>query len=242
MLRRGGGTTRRQSRHETGRANPWAVLAVVLALMALVASLSATRHGVTSPVRSAPARSAPARSAPARSAPARRSGSRSPATAEAQSPAGSLAASTDIAQVSMPSGGQEPGAHPTSSPSTTVTVSPSTPGAPQTTPGTVPAVPAVATADRTDPGNLVYPDNISASYTAPAAGGVTATATWSGSPTLSLTVTCPSGHASRSGPSGLSVSEPVPAGAPGTCTVSLAETPSVPSTVSYLLAIGTSGA
>jgi len=139
--------------------------------------------------------------------------------------------STDAAPASSTSTTQVPGAPPLTSPAGAGVTSPSVPETHLTT--------STAPAARTDPGNLVYPDNISASYPVPAGGGVTATATWSGSPTLSLGLTCPSGHVARSGPSGLSISLPVPAGAPGMCTVSISETPSLPGTVSYVLVIGT---
>lgn len=83
------------------------------------------------------------------------------------------------------------------------------------------------------PGNLGDPYT-SASYQLNTTGGeVSASATWSGTPTLTLQVTCAGATNSQSGPTGLYVS--VDAGA-GSCTITLSEPTGTGATVSYSLA------
>jgi len=106
-----------------------------------------------------------------------------------------------------------------------------------TTPTTTPTtstttVPAV-TVD-SDPGNLEYPDNISAQYPVDSGGGVSAVADFSGAAVLGLSVTCPGGRAQRDGASGVSVSIGGPA---GTCTVDVAETTPQAAPVAYTLTV-----
>ncbi len=82
------------------------------------------------------------------------------------------------------------------------------------------------------PGNLGAPYT-SASYQLSTTGGeVSAQATWSGTPTLTLEVTCGSATKSLSGSSGLYVA--VDAGA-GSCTITLSEPAGVSVAVSYTL-------
>lgn len=74
----------------------------------------------------------------------------------------------------------------------------------------------------------------SANYPVTTEGGVvSATATWSGTPTLTLKVTCPGAKQTRRGTSGLYVSATATA---GTCSIILAEPPGVGATVSFSLA------
>ena len=83
---------------------------------------------------------------------------------------------------------------------------------------------------------------MSATYSVAASGTLTATATWTGTPDLSVTVTCPGGKSQKTGGPGLSAS--VPSGsdtATETCTVILAETPTADATVSYTLQISHGG-
>jgi hypothetical protein len=92
-------------------------------------------------------------------------------------------------------------------------------------------------ATQSDPGNLEYPDNVSAAYPVEAVtAGVSVTATWVGASALSLSVDCPDGTQSRSGPSGLTVAST----GTGDCVVTLSEPPATNETVSYSLTIETS--
>jgi hypothetical protein len=82
------------------------------------------------------------------------------------------------------------------------------------------------------PGNLDDPYT-SASYQLSTTGGeVSASATWSGTPTLSLEVTCAGATNTQSGPSGLYVSVDATA---GSCTITLAEPAGTETSVSYTL-------
>ena len=115
------------------------------------------------------------------------------------------------------------------SPADSSTTSPATSPSEMATTTTVPTVQTFA-------GYLAYPDDVSATYQV---GGetVSATATWTGTPTLSLTITCTSQHVSRNGESGISlaVTDDHRAGVP--CNVTLAESPSEEGTVSYSLSV-----
>ncbi|MDA8359250.1 MAG: hypothetical protein M0Z95_23770 [Actinomycetota bacterium] len=207
---------------------------MVLALMAVVMAAPVARKGAVPRARPTTVRRAPHHEpAP------------DPVMAK-PSPVESLAASTAVAPgLPSPATGVSASSEPYRSTTTTTTSAPASPvSAPSTAavPSPTTAVSAAAAGTgQSDPGNLVYPENVSATYQAPASNGVVASADWTGSPVLTLTISCPTAHTSRSGPSGLSVSLPEPAGAPGTCEVSVAETPSLPSTVSYLLTIGPTG-
>ncbi|MGH9108498.1 MAG: hypothetical protein ACRDY3_03360 [Acidimicrobiales bacterium] len=104
--------------------------------------------------------------------------------------------------------------------------------------GTSGAGPIAAAAPAPDPGpGNFQPPTSSSTWPVQAAGGsrVSATATWSGTPTLTLAVTCPGAHATRTGPSGLTV-EAV-AAASGVCHVSLVEPVALTTPVSYTLSI-----
>jgi hypothetical protein len=84
------------------------------------------------------------------------------------------------------------------------------------------------------PGNLGDPYT-SASYQLNTTGGeVSASATWSGTPTLNLQVTCAGATNSQGGPTGLYVS--VDAGA-GSCTIALSEPTGAEASVSYSLTV-----
>ncbi|HVX23338.1 MAG TPA: hypothetical protein VHB02_18500 [Acidimicrobiales bacterium] len=137
---------------------------------------------------------------------------------------------------------------PTTAPRTTTTGAPTPTVAPPAPPTTA-ATPSVVTtttqgyvpphiASQTQPGSLGYPTPgvVSATYTVTTSGGVVSgTGTWSGTPDLSITVTCPGGAtSSQQGPSGLSVSATCPS---GSASVTIAESTGVESTVSYNLVI-----
>ena len=124
----------------------------------------------------------------------------------------------------------------TTATSTTAAPAPEGPPGQPVTPATLPALGAPSAGgggpSSSQPGNLEYPDNVSATYPLASGGGVAASATWTGAPALELSVDCPGGQAVRTGPSGLTVSVAGPAGA---CTVTLAEPPGVEATVAYTL-------
>ncbi|MDA8359010.1 MAG: hypothetical protein M0Z95_22540 [Actinomycetota bacterium] len=242
-MRRGeSGTTQLRHHQQVARTGPWAVLAVVLALMALVASVSAARPSERPDAGRAPAPAArsatfrpgtggPSHAGPAHAAPNAVAGAgTSPTTSPETAPlsAQPLAVAGTPAAVDSASADASP---PTQVASLTT-------AAPSSSPPQAAGTPTeTATRTRSDPGNLEYPDNISASYPVPAGAGVTASATWSGVPELTLSIDCPTGHVSRTGSSGLSVSVPS-GGGQGTCDVVIAETASASGTVSYSLDIG----
>jgi hypothetical protein len=104
-----------------------------------------------------------------------------------------------------------------------------------TTTTTVPVYVPPQVTSSSYPGNLEYPDNVSAAYPLQASGGVvSASATWSGAQKLEITITCKGTSASQSGASGLYVSANC---APGTVTITIAEGPDVQATVSYSLTV-----
>jgi len=90
----------------------------------------------------------------------------------------------------------------------------------------------MADASVTYPGNLEYPGNVSAQYSVQSGGGATVSASWSGTPSLTLSVNCTGGQQSRAGESPLNVSV---AGTGGTCLFELAEPATAQATVSYVL-------
>ena len=232
----------------------WAVLAVVLALMALVAAVSAGPRDRVLVARRAPRTTADRVPSPGGSRPRSvttrgrgRTGAAVPAGARAAVGRARVSASpTDlpsapgavteglpiVASASAGSSGQPAATGPAASaPPTTPTAATTASAA-----GTPPAQPPATGTAQTDPGYLQYPDDVSARYQYPEGpSGLTAAVTWAGSSTLSLSVTCPGGQQSRTGPSGLQVD--VAAGA-GECTVTLAEPQPVAGAVSYSLTIG----
>lgn len=90
-----------------------------------------------------------------------------------------------------------------------------------------------------EPGNLEYPDDVSAAYPVTSGGGVSASATWTGTASLDLSLACPGGEIRQTGPSGLALSMAAPA---GQCTVTLSEPAGVEATVSYTLLLQYPGA
>ena len=230
----------------------WAVLAVALGLMALVAAMSFA--GRTAPTRAADAghgrRATSASTAVAPSTgghpaqPLPTTGSTTePMTAPLGTGTSTAAPSTTAPSTShgtvRPTTGTTlgPTAGTGGSPVTTITspadsstTSPATSPPEMATTTTVPTVQTFA-------GYLAYPDDVSATYQAGGGETVSATATWTGTPTLSLTITCTSQHVSRNGESGISVAvtDDHRAGVP--CNVTLAESPSEEGTVSYSLSV-----
>jgi hypothetical protein len=231
-----------------GRPVWWAVLAVALGLMALVAAMSFA--GRTEPPRAADAaherRATAASTAVARPAgggPAQPSSTTASTTPSLGT--GTSAAAPPTTAPSTPRGTVGPTTGPTlgptdgtdgspataaTSPADGATTSPATSPAETTTTTTVPAV-------KTFAGYLAYPDDVSATYQAGGGEDVSATATWTGTPTLSLTITCTSQHVSRNGESGISLAVTDDHGAAVPCNVTLAEPPSEEGTVSYSLSV-----
>jgi hypothetical protein len=82
------------------------------------------------------------------------------------------------------------------------------------------------------PGNLGDPYTSAAYQLSTTGGEVSSTATWSGTPTLSLEVSCTGATKSLSGSSGLYVSVDAQA---GSCTITLAEPTGDEVSVSYTL-------
>ena len=98
-------------------------------------------------------------------------------------------------------------------------------------PPSTPPGPAVVTVSW--PGNLQYPDDVSAAFALRTSGGVvSATAAWSGAPELRISVVCAGGSRSATGTTGLYVSA---VGEPGNCEVTIAEPVGTAAVVSYSL-------
>jgi hypothetical protein len=134
---------------------------------------------------------------------------------------------------------------PTTTAPRTVVVVPTTPPAtsapvtapPAATTTTAPTYVAPHIATQTDPGTFGSgPGVVSASYSISTTGGVvSATGTWSGGNSLSLSVSCASGgSSSQQGSTGITVSATCN---PGSATVNFAEIPPDQTNVSYSLSI-----
>jgi hypothetical protein len=109
-----------------------------------------------------------------------------------------------------------------------------------TSPPTAPAGTSTGSTTQIDPGYLTYPDDVSAGYPVSTSAALTATATWSGAPDLSLSTSCPGRKGQQSGTTGVSVSVPAATPAVGgsdTCSVEIAEPTTAEATVSYSLTI-----
>lgn len=241
-----------------GRSRAWGVLAVSLALMALVAALSST----TAPRSMATAsRGTDARGEGAASSPT--SVDRRPAEGTAPSStlpaaggaAGARSSAAGAGSTQTPdSGGSAarvdagPGNLGTASAGAAIDESPgaAAPGLPAIPPATGAATPPGGTSASTvlptaapypGPGNIEAP-TVSAEYPVAGGGTVSATATWSGTPTMTLSIACPDGAAgTRSGSSGLSLTVDDSSGGSAPCQVTIALPPGADSTVSYTLAI-----
>jgi hypothetical protein len=204
------------------------VLAVALALMALIAATTVS-HSRSPRIRAA-------------------SSSRSGAVVKHATPPSSTTTIPVVAQspalvALLPAGalGRETGQVSMGRQTSSTTTSTTTTTTVQTASATTTTLSAggAETGTGTYPGNLEYPDNVSASYPLSVDGGtLSASAQWTGTSVLSLRSDCPSGSASRTGPSGLSLTV---APGSGTCTVTLSEPPGTESTVSYSITINTEG-
>lgn len=224
---------------EGGRRAPkaWALLAVTLALMALVAAVSTASRPAKSRHPSAgnalptspPGGTDPLEPGTTKPPPSSGSPRTNPQAAEG---AGGTAAAASTGP-GVGDGGPEsasPPVAPTSSGTPTQPVTTGTAAPAESTVGPVPGTVAPLAATSTTvavsppypgPGNIVWP-TVSASFAAPGGGAVTAGVSWTGGETLELMVACPAGpSATRAGPSPLSVSLS-DVGGGGTCTVTLA--------------------
>jgi hypothetical protein len=123
----------------------------------------------------------------------------------------------------------EPSSNVPSAPTTTTTA----PSAAAATSGTTPVQP------QTFPGDLQYPDAAMAVIPFTGSGSMRITATWTPMTALSISATCPGGSGSNEGPSGISVVIP---DADGSCDIVLKETVVQWDDVSYTVTVVPSGA
>jgi hypothetical protein len=230
----------------------WAVLAVSLALMALVATVSSTRrHGtagslavhtssVRHPATRAGTRAAEVGAAPDLAPPSTDSTGTTPTTALRITPA--VAGRTDVGT------GTDTDAAPPSAPVATTTSTTAPAAAPVTvtddpvTTTTAVAATAATSPDSPDvatyPGDFDAPDPVSATYPVGATSGtVRASVTFSGTTTLDLSISCSGGDQSQAVVSGGSLTEPVGG---GNCSVTLTEPAGVTGSVPYTLTVETS--
>lgn len=212
------------------RPHWWAVLAVSLALLALVAA-TAGRSGDGGRRRNA-APAAPHRSAAPNHSPDAPTTTTTLATPTTTTP---TVTSPTVPTTTVPPsetasvvGRQTPAATPTTTP--VATPSSGTAAAARSAP------PVAAT--QTQQGYLQQPDDASAFFTFTGVGSMQVSASWLPSTTLSLTVSCPSGTVTEEGTSPVTV--PIP-DADGPCDATLKETIVQYDAVTYTLTTGPSG-
>jgi hypothetical protein len=214
------------------RPHWWAVLAVSLSLLALVAATSGHPGGLdhhrTLAERSgsAPATTTTTTTPASTTTTVPGLGANPVSPAEA-TPGGAPALKAQI--VTRPSTTQSSAPTPTTSTTTTTTAPPS-----GSTVATTPVQPAPVTST----GDLVYPDDSTATTTFFGVGAMRVTATWPTTPTVSLTVTCPGGGQSAQGSSMVTVLLPVTG---GNCIVTLKELLVQFDAVNYTLTIAPAG-
>jgi len=209
----------RRARPARGRPHWWAVLAVSLALMALVAATAASHPS--------------------------RSRARAPEAAVTSTTQGSPDPATDSPHAVSPA--PPPAAGDTTFARTALTPPSSTPDTTSGTTTSVPETTTTAgSGDGTSPlqssahaltqqGYLQPPDDSSADYPFTASGPVRVSASWPTTTNLSLSVTCPSGTETADG--SLTVTVMLPTAA-GNCQATLSESDTETATVSYSLTIG----
>jgi hypothetical protein len=196
----GDGTDKRLAGARPLRMRPhwWAVLAVSLSLLALVAATTSNRPAPSTRDRAA-LRTRPARTQPTLPA---------PTTSSSSLPEPTTTTTTRTTSPVVTAAGTRVG--------NGITVTPSTaPTSTSTTPAPPPANPEVnaSTTQTTQPpasdfvqfGVLQQPTLAAASYTFYGVGSMTVSVTWQFATVLSLTVNCPGGSQTREGPSPLSV-------------------------------------
>jgi hypothetical protein len=203
-----------------GRPHWWAVLAVALSLMALLAATSSSGPGVTRPGHHGVALNPPAPQTPAHGAPL---GSTTTTTtaASAAHDLGSPSAGHALGPTAVVSALQ-----PATATTTTTSVTTTTVGS------GVGSGPSPQT--RTQQGYLQPPDNTSAMYTFTADGPTQVSVSWATADTLLLSVTCPSGTVNEQGSSSVTITT---ADTSGQCQATLSEPASDSSTVSYDITI-----
>jgi hypothetical protein len=219
------------------RPHWWAVLAVSLSLLALVA---ATRSGrtVAHPHNDAAARSTGGHTTPVTTHAPGSTTTTVPDPTSASSSVSPPAATPAVATVTLPTVG--PKIQIVTRPSTTASTVPTTTTTPTTTTpsgssvGAAPAQPAPKIVD----GDLQQPDDATNSFTFVGAGAMQVTATWPTSPTLSLTVDCPEGTKTAQGSMSVTV---LLSDADGTCAVTLKELLVQDDLVSYRVTIAPAG-
>jgi hypothetical protein len=216
------------------RPHWWAVLAVSLSLLALVAA-AASNHPSNSPHGRASLRSHPATSQPTLPAPTTSTPASAPASPTSTTSVASTTSTPSPPRVVTTAGtrvgagvANEPSSAPTAT--STTSVPPAGPGlAAATTQTTQPADKFART------GTLQQPDIPFASYTFYGVGSMTVSATWTFATPLSLTVTCPGGAQTRVETSPISVMIP---NAGGDCSTVLKETLVQYDAVDFTLKVG----
>ena len=214
------------SHRRSGRPHWWAVLAVTLALMALViANSDRSRRSSTDSERPLVPSFAVRPTLPGH-------GSSTQSPASAPETIGRASTGGNPATHAQPGETQAPNAGAVTAPTTSATLT--------ITPSTVPSQVVTTSPSATGslesyPGYLEAPDDISSSYPVSNPGGtVVATANWSGSTYLSLSIDCPSAHQESSGTSGLSIST---SSYDSSCNITLQEPTNISGTVVYTLTI-----
>jgi hypothetical protein len=226
------------------RPHWWAVLAVSLSLLALVAAATSSHPGGPDHPRqeaaaardgqggrisaSTPGRTTTTTSGPGLGSAPVTSTTVTPVTAPPGGPVTIATIGTKLQAATKPSSTVPPVPTPTT---TTTTTTPS--GGANT--GGTPAQPA----PQIFSGDLQQPYDATASIPFTGSGSMRITATWPTTPTLSLTVTCPGGSQNEKGSSSLSV---VIADADGSCEIVLEETLVQFAGVSYTVTVVPSGA
>lgn len=220
------------------RPHWWAVLAVSLSLLALVAATTSGRTG-PNPHKDAAAASRGGHTTPVTThAP----GSTTTTVPDPTSTSRSVsppAPATAVTTVTLPFA-VGPTTQIVTRSSTTASSAPTTTTTPTTTApngssvGAAPAQPAPTIIT----GDLQQPDDATNSYTFVGAGSMRVTATGPTSPTLSLTVVCPAGTQSAEGSTSVTV---LLSDADGTCAVTLKEMVVQYDAVSYRLTIAPAG-
>jgi hypothetical protein len=211
------------------RPHWWAVLAVSLALLALVAAATSDRPTTSGHRRSALSAQRHQAAPPPPS----------PTTTSTTVPQTTTTTVTPSTSLVVPPTGaareNDVSSHPATAPApTTTTTTPVTTAA--STGRAAPTQPSgpVATST-TDSGSLQQPDTAFASYVFTGVGSMTVSVTWTYATPLSLTVNCPGGSNTKVGTSTISVVIP---NAGGDCGTTLKETLVQYDAVDYVLTIG----
>jgi hypothetical protein len=211
------------------RPHWWAVLAVSLALLALVAAATSS-HPTTSGHRRSALSVQRHQAAPPPPSPTTTSTTAPQTTTTTVTPSTSLVVPTSGA-----ARGNDVSSRPSTAPATTTTTTTVTTAA-NSGLGAGPTQPVGPVATHTaNPGSLQQPDIAFASYTFTGVGSMTVSVTWTYPTPLSLTVNCPGGSNTKIGTSTISVVIP---NAGGDCGTTVKETLVQYDAVDYILTIG----